>query len=588
MAACREVSSWIQENVLTPVERVVTQAREACEEVRSWVEEQVQRPVENWVSQTERHCREQACNWWCLCCNKFFCWLVTVVVRIVTWVVLTVGKWVAHLVCKIVVTVVGVVVELVLKVVTRLVTFLVCLFTDPVKALSVLWDLVNDVVDAIDDVLGLVVELLDDVAEIIRDVGRLLEGLGRSFCVFGDELCAFFGAIFGLLKAVTDWAADVVDWVRDTVDGVRDLVLGILSLDWCRIQRGLGIGNVVRVITSITRLLGVLFYVGPREMVDRRGLERTMDSALARALADDPERLERARTRAGIGGAPLGTPATLDPWRLSVRSGELLRRLHTEGVLDLYAVAGRFSDCQGRFTYAQFNGEVVYTGTRTTVSKTDIDDFLELGAEAVPSFTVHAIDREVFQRHLQTARRKALTVGVRFAARAIRDLPVDDARFVPLDFGESGDAVQRALLALVGRGPVEDLMVVPVVAVFGYVETSLHGLASVHRVSPGAPTPATHGGSRRGATGTTFRSRFPEVVFEYVPIHEVGHYLGLDHAGHTHAGQVMWKPAQGNDWGQTVLTYLLGSGEANFTSEDATVVWTWLTTTPDALADFFP
>ena len=50
----------------------------------------------------------------------------------------------------------------------------------------------------------------------------------------------------------------------------------------------------------------------------------------------------------------------------------------------------------------------------------------------------------------------------------------------------------------------------------------------------------------------------------------------------------MWKPAQGNDWGQTVLTYLLGSGEANFTSEDATVVWTWLTTTPDALADFFP
>ncbi|MBO0921992.1 hypothetical protein J1G42_14295 [Cellulomonas sp. zg-ZUI222] len=571
------MSTWIQENVLTPVERFVTQAREACEEVRTWVEEQVQRPVENWVSQTERRCREQDCNWWCACCNKWFCWLVTVVVRVVTWVVVTVGKWVAHLVCKIVVTVIGIVVELVLKVVSRLVTFFVCLFTDPIKALSALWDLVNDVVDALDDVLGLVVELLDDVGEIIRDVGRLLEGLGRSFCIYGDGACALFGAIFGFFKAVTDWLADVVDWVRDTVDGVRDLVLGILSLDWCRMQRGLGIFNVLRLVTSVTRLLGMLFYVGPRQLVDRRGLEATMDSALTQALLDDPERLERARTRAGIGGAPLGTPATLDPWRLAVRSGEFLRELHTSGVLDLYAVAGRFSDCQGKFTYDQLNGEVVYTGTRTTVSKTDIDDFLELGADAVPSFTVHAIDREVFQRHLQTARRKALTVGVRFSTRGVRELPVEDARFVPLDAGESSGATQRTLLELVGRNARdEDLTVVPVLAVFGYVDTSLHGLASSHR------------GEVHGPTGTTFRSRFPEVVFEYVPIHEVGHYLGLDHEGHTHAGQIMWKPALGNDWGQTLLTYLLGSGEADFTGEDATAVWLWLTTTPEALADFFP
>jgi t-SNARE complex subunit (syntaxin) len=60
--ACREVSTWITENVLVPVERVITEAREACENVRKW-----------------------------------FCWLVTTVVRVVILVLVTIGKWVTYL-----------------------------------------------------------------------------------------------------------------------------------------------------------------------------------------------------------------------------------------------------------------------------------------------------------------------------------------------------------------------------------------------------------------------------------------------------------------------------------------------------------
>ena len=134
MNACQEVTKWITENVLMPVERFITEAREACEEINTWVEEEVWQPVESWVSSLERQCREQDCNWWCLCCNKWFCWLVVVVVKVVTWVLITVGKWVATLVCEIVTIVLGIVVELVLKVIHRLVTFVVCLFTDPGQA----------------------------------------------------------------------------------------------------------------------------------------------------------------------------------------------------------------------------------------------------------------------------------------------------------------------------------------------------------------------------------------------------------------------------------------------------------------------
>lgn len=577
--ACRQVTTWITENILVPVQRFFTEAKEACEEVKRWVEEQVEQPVENWVSRTERQCREQACNWWCVCCNKWFCWLVTVVVKVVTWIVVTIGKWVTSLVCKIVVTIVGIVVELVLKVVTRAVTFLVCLFTDPLKALSTLWDLFNDLVDTVDDVLELVVSLVNDLKEIVLDIKGLVDGLGRSFCIFGTGACAFFTAIFGALSGLLGLVSDVVDWVADTVDGVRDLVGGILSLDWCRIQRGLGIFNVLRVIGSVTRIPGTVFYAGPKALIEVDAIQSTIDSALTTAFPEDAERLERSRVSANLGGSPVGLPCRLDARRLAIHSSDFLRGLAQEGVIDLYAIAGRFTSCGGKFVYAQFDGEVVYTGTSTTVTKTDLDDFLALGPSAVPSFTVYAIKQSVFRRHLELATRKGFQLGLRFNWSRPLDLPVSDARFVPLasDDGALGDEVQKDLLRLAGRPDRnEPLEIIPVIAIFGYVATSLHGLTSWFRRPSTSPT------------GTTFRNRFPEVVFQYVPIHEVGHYLGLNHDPHMSAGEIMWKPSQPTDWGASVVNYLVTTGEANFTLDDAAQTWTWITATPEARDRFLP
>jgi len=90
-----------------------------CHEVQDWVEEQIEQPVETWVNQLQEVCEEQECNWWCLCCNKWFCWLVWVVVKVVTWVIVTVGKWVTRLVCEVVnfvLDVIGFIVELILSI----------------------------------------------------------------------------------------------------------------------------------------------------------------------------------------------------------------------------------------------------------------------------------------------------------------------------------------------------------------------------------------------------------------------------------------------------------------------------------------
>ena len=578
--ACRTVSTWVVENVLVPVARFITRAEETCQEVKERIEERVEKPVEEWVEREERKCKRRKCKRWCACCNKWLCWIATVVVRVVTWVVVTVVKWVTHLVCKVVVVVVGTVVALVLKVITRLVTFVVCLFTDPAKALSAIWDLFNDVVDAVEDLLDLVLGIVDDIGKILGDVRDVIGGLGRSFCIFGDAMCSIFGAIFGFFAGLLTWLIDVVDWIHDTLAGVVDLLMGILSLDWCRIQKALGILNVVRVITSVTRLLGMAFYVGPKAEINREHLRRQIDAVLSETFADDETRLERSRARVGIDGRLDGVPMTILPYRMAIRSSEFLRDLHREHVLDLYAVAGRFTGCRGKAAWKQFEGEVVYTGTSARVSKTDLDDFVRSGPEAVPSFTVYPIKTEPFRRRLELCERKGHQVGIDFSFDRTADVVITEPRFVPLQADEADGAAQLDLLGDVGRTGTDDLSDIPLIAIFGYKNADLHGLASSFRSSATADVGPP--------SGTTFRDRFPELVFQFVPIHEVGHYLGLDHGGHTHPGEIMWKPALGTEWGPTLLNYLLTTGEANFTDADIDDVWDWITTVPQARDDILP
>lgn len=577
--ACREVSTWITENVLVPVEKFITEAREVCENIGQWVEEKVWQPVEEWVSREERRCREQKCKWWCACCNKWFCWIVSVVVKVVTWVLVTVVKWVVTLVCQIVTIVVGIVVELVLKIIHRLVTFMVCLFTDPLQALKTLWDLWNDIVDTIEDIFDFIGTLLDDVIGILKDIGKLLESLGRSFCIFGDAMCAIFGAIFGFLKGIVDWLVDIVDWVRDTIDGLKELIAGILTLNWCRIQAGLGIFNVLRVITSILRIPAGWFYVGPKSLIDDATLESIINDALVAAFPDDPDRLARSRKRARLGGSPIGVPVTIDPRRIGIRSSEFLRNLHQEGVINLHAIAGRVSDCDGQFVSSALTGEVVYTGTATSVSQSDLDDFIRLGPGAVPSFTAYPIKMATFKRYLEFARKKGFQIGLNFTWPPIKELLISENRFIPLDSDETDDTNQRALLTLAGRpNNNEDISTVPSIAVFGYVATSLNGLTSWFRPLLRDFSPS----------GTTFRTRFPEVAFRFVPIHEIGHYYGLNHDGHDNPSLIMWSPKGDKNIGDALPEYLFLSGEANFTEQDARDVWNYITTTDQARNTILP
>ncbi|HVC91114.1 MAG TPA: hypothetical protein VND66_10890 [Acidobacteriaceae bacterium] len=40
-------------------------------------------PIWTWWVNTWKQCTQQSCNWWCLCCNKWFCWVVLIIVATV-------------------------------------------------------------------------------------------------------------------------------------------------------------------------------------------------------------------------------------------------------------------------------------------------------------------------------------------------------------------------------------------------------------------------------------------------------------------------------------------------------------------------
>ncbi len=102
-------------------------AHTVCHDVGSWVESTVQQQVEQ--------CIEQDCNWWCVCCNKWLCALVWVVVNVVSWVVQTVCEVVAD------------VIDLVVNIVLGLVDIVVGIFTlDWTRIVAGLGEIVGGVI----------------------------------------------------------------------------------------------------------------------------------------------------------------------------------------------------------------------------------------------------------------------------------------------------------------------------------------------------------------------------------------------------------------------------------------------------------
>ena len=577
MAACQDVRQWMTESVLIPVTQFLTEMREKCDQVQRWIEEQITQPVEQFTARLERSCRDLP--WW----NplRWFCELVTIIVKVVVWVVVTVGKWVVVTVCQTVTAIISIVVTFVIRTTMWLVQFVVCLFTDPGAALLSVMDIFSLAFDVFEGVLDLVGVLLGDLGGMLEDTERLVDSIIVSL--------GPLGVLLGPVKGTLQWGRRLVENVRDIVGGAKDIVFGVLQGNACRLERG-GLNILLsagRGIAAGPQVLGSLAG-GVRDALDLLALETTITTAVNGAFGAGTPRAARSIDTIGIGGQPMGLVFVADARRvfLSSRNAELdLRALHRAGVIDLLALAGYTTTC--RMNINEPDGEVVYTGTRTRVSFADLNEFIDKGAAGVAPFQVFAITRDLFRLHLDTARRKALALGVQLRFGLIGELQASSPLWVPLASNETDDLVQQGMFRQMGRtGVNDDLSRVPSVAHFHYVPTvtggtsrELFGLTTIFRPSMGARNPS----------GVTFRNRSPDWGFRFVLVHELGHYWGLDHPNRVGTAlrgidEIMFTGASGAfpTW-SAVLEYLALSGEPRFTTSDATTVWAWITTDAPSL-----
>ena len=74
-----------------------------CETITTWVEEEILEPVDTWVTEVHQNCKELP--WW----NplRWFCWLVVKLVKVVIWVIKTIEVAIFETICTVVAFLVG-------------------------------------------------------------------------------------------------------------------------------------------------------------------------------------------------------------------------------------------------------------------------------------------------------------------------------------------------------------------------------------------------------------------------------------------------------------------------------------------------
>lgn len=198
MTTCQDIGQWITDNIEKPLEQWRNDAYQECTEARRWLEER-RTELEDWWRTQATRCREQPCQWLCLCCNKWFCWLVDILVRILT-IILQIIEHIVEAVCKLIVTIIWLLASIIVQLVKWVVLSVVCLLEAfcslfiLLAALALLVLLLGIVALGVPMFVPIAASLIPIAAAVA--VGALI--LARLLCEIGR--CRLFGAIGWALK----------------------------------------------------------------------------------------------------------------------------------------------------------------------------------------------------------------------------------------------------------------------------------------------------------------------------------------------------------------------------------------------------
>jgi hypothetical protein len=456
---------------------------------------------------------------------------------------------------------------------------------------------VSTVGDVVEDTVSAVVDTVEDAVDAVVDTAQdgiqasnewLCDKAGDFGCAVGNVIG---GAIDGLLKGVQDLLHDGFK-IAKNLGGV---VGSVLRLDLPGLLEDLGalVVNVVDLVIDAGRFVTGGYIVGGivGHFKDA-ALRNFVADLVAARFGDNPDQLAEVRRKIGLDGGRFGFRLPAQHRVFVMDSDQVpLWRMHNDGIIDLYAMAGLLSFSSFTLGGAHPNTVVksvdsagndnFWPVTRWTISK-----YLESQGRD-RRLRLYAMSRPVIANMLGTASRKLKEIGV--------ILEWNDGT----NFPWFRDYTRQKITELVydfNSEQIESLLACPEYERSPGVNCNLLALAAFKlerfgRVAgrhildcdkfpadcatPGRTDLCCVTVRHRASSGVIYRDTYLTDFFQYVLAHEIGHYLGLCHCGHDGFQNIMFTMKENSlfDWG---LFSFYWESDPHFSLENGKNAWRFI------------
>jgi hypothetical protein len=417
-----------------------------------------------------------------------------------------------------------------------------------------------------------------------------------------------------VVRTVCKIVGTVLEFLRDFFTGLWDVLVGIFTLDWRRFLDGL-IQILGSLIDSFLKLLRVVFLIDTLDFIITEVQQNQLRAYVRMKLGlkysgqEFQDIVDNLRIDHGAFGyrIPMRAIRTFidseadSPDEPGVPNAVVLHETKQINLRELcgfeftegFANRKRYKTLKkGPHASGGGGGEV-----DNPISEDELDTYLSSRGAQGPKFFVLCMRDGVLRTKLRAAELKGRELGLmpRWKEETQVVSRADHIKHNGFDTHIASSSLVNFLADPIGRKrkvrnpppPMGDGMVIdetdalndlctPVaVGVFRYTD-GLRGIAACLKGSP-------CGQDLHNASGVTFIDNRPDIVWKYVPIHELGHYFGLCHVHGV--DRIMYSPREDKGWWnklkgaltwRTLYSLVVIKGEPSFTLDEAMDVWDYI------------